>query len=103
MVMAVDGDLDFFQSNIKEAINDGNVSEERIDDAVRRILRQKFRLGLFENPFPDSSIIHKIGCKDHRDKARQAVRESLVLLKNEKNVLPINKNTAKIINRIISL
>jgi len=97
MVMAVDGDLDFFQSDIINQIDSGNVSLERINDAVKRILRQKFRLGLFENPFPDATLISKIGSETHRNKARQAVRESLVLLKHENNVLPIDKNTKKIV------
>jgi beta-glucosidase len=97
MAMAVDGNLDFFQSGLKKGVLSGEVSRERIDDAVRRILRQKFRLGLFENPFPDSTLIPRIGCAEHRDKARQAVRESLVLLKNEGQVLPIDKNAEKIV------
>lgn len=97
MVMAVDGDLDIFQYGLKEGIASGEVSQQRIDDAVRRILRQKFRLGLFENPFPDTTITDTIGCKEHRDIARQAVRESLVLLKNKNNVLPLDKKTSKIV------
>lgn len=96
MVMAVDGDLDYFQNDLKRAVESGNVSMERINDAVRRILRQKYRLGLFENPFPKTELSTNIGIKQHRDVARQAVRESLVLLKNEKSILPLNKN-AKII------
>jgi len=97
MAMAVDGDLDVFQSGLKEGILNGEVSHERIDDAVRRILRQKYRLGLFDNPFPDTTVTDTIGCQKHRDVARQAVRESLVLLKNKNNALPINKNTEKIV------
>lgn len=97
MVMAVDGDMEDFQLGLKEGIDSGYVSIKRVDDAVRRILRQKYRLGLFENPFPNSLLISKIGCQVHRDKARQAVRESLVLLKNENDILPIRKNTKKIV------
>lgn len=97
MVMAVDGDLDPFQNGLKAGVESKYVSQERVDDAVRRILRQKFRLGLFENPFPDASLISKIGSPSHRNKARQAVRESLVLLKNENKVLPIDKKTSKIV------
>lgn len=96
MVMAVDGDLDVFQQGVKAGVLDGTISEERINDAVRRILRQKFRFGLFENPFPDKSLINKIGTPQHRAVARQAVRESLVLLKNENQALPI-KRTSKIV------
>ena len=97
VVMAVDGDLDFFQRNLKVATIRREVPQARIDDAVKRILRQKFRLGLFENPFPDSNLVAHIGSNDHRDIARQAVRESLVLLKHENNVLPIKKETKKIV------
>ncbi|MEO0527497.1 MAG: glycoside hydrolase family 3 N-terminal domain-containing protein [Bacteroidota bacterium] len=97
MVMAVDGDLDLFQQELKKAVENNDVSEERINDAVRRILRQKYRLGLFKNPFPDANLIGKIGMPEHRDVARQAVRESLVLLKNTNSILPLNKNTSKIV------
>ena len=97
MVMAVDGDLDFFQKDILAGISNKTIAVERIDDAVRRILRQKFRLGLFDNPFPDISLIPEIGKQIHRDKARQAVRESLVLLKNKDQVLPIKKGIHKIV------
>ena len=97
MVMAVDGDLDFFQSDLKKAVDSSKVAIQRIDDAVKRILRQKFRLGLFENPFPAKNLAQKIGAKEHRAVAKQAVRESLVLLKNEDNVLPIDKSTKKIV------
>ena len=97
IVMAVEGDLDIFQNELKEGVENGYVSQARIDDAVRRILRQKYRLGLFENPFPDSSLTEKIGIAEHRNKAKQAVRESLVLLKNDNKALPVSKNTKKIV------
>lgn len=97
LVMAVDGDLDVFQNGLKDAIDKGHVPISRINDAVRRILRQKFRLNLFECPFPDSSLIAKIGSPSHRNIARKAVRESLVLLKNKNNTLPLDKNHQKIV------
>jgi beta-glucosidase len=97
IVMAVEGDLDHFQNGLKHGVDSGYVSLDRIDDAVRRILRQKFRMGLFETPFPDSGLVEKIGIPEHREKARQAVRESLVLLKNENDALPIQKKTNKIV------
>jgi beta-glucosidase len=97
MVMAVDGDLDMFQQGLKKGIESGYVSQERVDDAVRRILRQKYRLGLFEHPFPDADLIAEIGSPSHRDKAKQAVRESLVLLKNKNKALPIDKTAKKIV------
>jgi len=61
IVMAVEGDLDHFQNGLKHGVDSGYVSLDRIDDAVRRILRQKFRMGLFETPFPDSGLVEKIG------------------------------------------
>jgi len=97
MVMAVDGDLDIFQKGLKSGVKSKYVTKERVDDAVRRILRQKFRLGLFENPFPNVGLISQIGSPSHRDKARQSVRESMVLLKNSKEVLPLDKKARKIV------
>ncbi|ARV14427.1 glycoside hydrolase family 3 protein [Polaribacter sp. SA4-12] len=97
MIMAVDGDLDYFQNNLRKAVDSSYVSNARIDDAVKRILRQKFRLNLFENPFPDSTFVSEIGSKEYRNKAKQAVRESLVLLKNSNNALPLSKETKKIV------
>ncbi len=97
MVMAVNGDMEDFRQGVKKGVESGEVPIERINDAVRRILRQKLRLGLFKNPFPDTTLTHKIGIKKHRDKARQAVRESMVLLKNTNNTLPINPEAKKII------
>lgn len=97
IVMAVDGDLDVFQKGLKKAVVNDSVSMDRINDAVKRILRQKFRLGLFENPYPTPSLISKVGSQNHRNKAKQAVRESLVLLKNNNNTLPLQKDLKKIV------
>ncbi|MDG1046707.1 MAG: glycoside hydrolase family 3 N-terminal domain-containing protein [Bacteroidia bacterium] len=97
LIMAVDGDLNIFQSGLKSAVKSGQVNQSRINDAVRRILRQKFRLGLFQNPFPDPSLVSHIGKSSHRLIAKQAVRESLVLLKHQGNVLPIKKDCKKIV------
>ncbi|KAF5823504.1 putative glucan 1,3-beta-glucosidase [Helianthus annuus] len=73
----------------------------RTDDAVRRILRVKFTMGLFENPLADYSMIKYLGCQEHRDLAREAVRKSLVLLKNGKSstkpLLPLPKRASKIL------
>lgn len=97
MVMAVDGDLNGFQAGLKRGVATDAVSIERVNDAVKRILRQKYRLDLFAHPFPDSSLVAKIGSTSHRDIARQAVRESMVLLKNDNNILPIDKANSKIV------
>lgn len=97
MVMAVDGDLKKFHRGVKKGIDSGEIAMERIDDAVRRILRQKFRMGLFENPYTQKNLIKKIGSPAHRAIAKQAVIESLVLLKNKKQALPLAKETKKIV------
>jgi len=97
VVMAVDGDLVDFQNGLKDGVENKTVKISRIDDAVKRILRQKFRLGLFDNPFPDASLVAEIGSNKSREIAKQAVRESLVLLKNEKQILPLSKETNKIV------
>ena len=82
---------------MKQAVDNGEISQERIDDAVRRILRAKFALGLFENPYGDRGLMAVVGSPEHRDLARQAVRQSLVLLKNAGGALPIDKNVATIL------
>ncbi|WP_246085346.1 glycoside hydrolase family 3 protein [Paucihalobacter ruber] len=97
MVMAVDGDMDDFHIGIKRGLENDSISIDRINDAVKRILRQKYRLGLFNNPFPDTTLVSKIGIKAHRDVARQAVRESMVLLKNNNQTLPLSKDLKKIV------
>lgn len=85
-------------SELAWLVNNGEVSQERIDDAVRRILRIKFRLGLFDRDSHsvDRSLTARIGAQGHRDVARECVRQSLVLLKNHNRVLPLPKSGAKI-------
>ena len=95
MVMVPDKYEEFI-SNLIDLVEKGDVSQSRIDDAVRRILRVKFKLGLFENPFSNRDLLPKIGCEEHRMIARQCVRESLVLLKNKNNILPLSKNLKRI-------
>lgn len=91
MVMVPNNYIEFIQY-LKELVNENRVSIERIDDAVRRILTVKFELCLFEKPFTDRSLTPTVGSAAHRSVARQCVRESLVLLKNENNFLPLSKN-----------
>ncbi|MGB3590775.1 MAG: glycoside hydrolase family 3 N-terminal domain-containing protein [Nonlabens sp.] len=95
MFMAVDGDMEVFQQGVKRGVESDSISTARIDDAVRRILKKKFALNLFEKPFADSSLIKSIGSSKHRAVAREAVRNSMVLLKNE--ILPLNKTDQKIV------
>ena len=82
-----------FIDTMTQAVNNGDIPEARIDEAVRRILRAKFALGLFEHPMPDAKYQETVRSNAHLELARQAVRESLVLLKNENNVLPLKKDT----------
>ena len=85
-----------FIDNLTKAAHNGDVPLERIDDAVRRILTAKFQLGLFERPLAEKSRLSLIGCDEHREIAREAVRESLVLLKNDGQTLPLAKDTSLI-------
>lgn len=85
-----------FINFLKELVNEGKVPIERIDDAVRRILSVKFEMGLFENYKVDKKLTAKVGSKEHRQVAREAVRQSLVLLKNDKNILPLSKSLKRI-------
>ena len=78
-----------------ESIKEGSISESRINDAVARILKIKFEMGLFENPFTDRSLLNKVGSKEHREIARDAVKQSLVVLKNN-GVLPISKDLGQV-------
>ncbi|GHH80494.1 hypothetical protein GCM10018793_35660 [Streptomyces sulfonofaciens] len=84
-----------FESALTGQVNAGTVSEDRIDDAVTRILTEKFKLGLFEHPYADTSGAGDIGSAAHRAVARQAAAESQVLLKNGTDghaVLPLKKS-----------
>jgi len=80
-----------FIDTLRLLVDQGRVPMARIDDANRRILTKKFELGLFEHPLTDRRFLTTIGSRQHRDLARQAVRESQVLLKNEGRVLPLSK------------
>jgi len=92
MAMAPDSWKGFYETTLAAA-KAGTISKERLDDAVRRVLRVKFRLGLFEAGKPSQRAVggkfELLGAPEHRAIARQAVRESLVLLKNNGGVLPL--------------
>ena len=96
MVMVPNNFKNFIQY-LKELVSENEVSVDRINDAVRRILTVKFELGLFEKPFTDRSLTPTVGSFTHREVARQCVRESLVLLKNQANFLPLPKVTSRIL------
>lgn len=93
MVMVPD-DWKAFIANTVRQVEGGTIPQARIDDAVRRILRVKLRMGLFDGKPPSASPhAGDIAALQHRDLARRAVRESLVLLKNNGGVLPIRRGT----------
>ena len=88
-----------FIEALTELVEEGEVPMTRIDDAVRRILRIKFAMGLMEEDaqlMADPALLDRFGSPEHREVARQAVRESLVLLSNEGSVLPLAKDLARI-------
>ncbi len=80
-----------FIQDLKQLVAEKRVSMARIDDAVRRILRIKFEMGSFENPYTDPSLTAAIGSAEHRAVARECVRQSLVQLKNDNHALPLSK------------
>ena len=102
--LSVTAGLDVYMSSLKstefcddllELVKEGRITEERIDLSVRRVLRMKYKLGLFSNPFPDCDGNYSIGTDEHRQVALDAARESIVLMKNENNFLPL-KNPGSI-------
>lgn len=78
-----------FLMNMRLAIQNGDISQSRVDDAVRRILKVKFEMGLFDQSVSSTQDLSIIGSKEHREIARDAVSKSLVLLKNDHKILPI--------------
>jgi beta-glucosidase len=86
-----------FESTLKGLVQNGGVAQTRIDDAVSRILKVKFEMGLFENPMPPSGQADQVGSAANRAVARQAVAESAVLLKAGSKVLPIAKSGQKVL------
>ena len=91
----VDMDMEgnVYHTTIARLVEEGAVSESTVDDAVRRILTIKFRLGLFDRPYTDTGLAAKvIQCKEHIEAARDSARRSMVLLKNENGLLPLKKD-----------
>ena len=80
-----------FIAGLKELVAAGRVPQSRIDDAVKRILQAKVELGLFKHPHADPKLLAQIGSPEHRAVARECVRQSLVLLRNEQQTLPLSK------------
>jgi beta-glucosidase len=106
MVTAINAGLDMimvpfrlteFITAVTRAVCDGRIALSRIDDAVTRILRVKVEFGLFERPFGDETLLATVGCDEHRQIAREAVRKSLVLLKGEPPVLPLARTASRLL------
>ncbi|KAL7082053.1 hypothetical protein ACP275_14G076400 [Erythranthe tilingii] len=92
--------FELFIGDLMHLVESGKIAMKRIDDAVERILRVKFASGLFEHPFSDRSLLGTVRCEQHKELAREAVRKSLVLLKNGKDpkkpFLPLDRNAKTI-------
>lgn len=100
VVMAVNAGIDMsmvpadysFYDLLIEAVKKGEVSISRIDDAVKRILVMKYRTGLFDNPYPEPAAFANFGKPEYQQYALTAAQEAMTLLKNQDNVLPLEKN-----------
>src|SRR6058998_2621250 len=97
-----------FSDNLIALVKEGSVPQARVDVAVRRILRVKFELGLFDNPMPNPALKSRVGLPESRQTSLQAARESMTLLKNTNNLLPLAKDrkvlvTGPTANSLISL
>ncbi|MCW3090178.1 MAG: bglX [Ferruginibacter sp.] len=81
-----------YENNLRELIKEGRFTEAQLNDMVRNILRIKFKLGLFKSPYVDRSRDEKLLSKQHLADAKEAAVESMVLLKNKNDILPLSKN-----------
>ena len=84
-----------YHKHLQDLLEEGIVSEEEVNEAVRRILRYKFKLGLFDDPYRYSDVEREeklVMNEEHLELARETARESMVLLKNKNNTLPLNKD-----------
>lgn len=87
-----------YENHLVELVENGKVDEKLIDDAVKRILRVKFKMGLFEDPYrySDSELLASVPFEEHKQKAREIARKSIVLLKNENDLLPLSEEIKNI-------
>jgi beta-glucosidase len=84
---------DAYMGGLIENVNEGKISMKEVDQAVSRILSLKFKMGLFEHPYVDPEYaVSVVNSKTHKELALQTAREGIVLLKNEKNILPLRKD-----------
>lgn len=87
-----------YESSLVNLVEEGKVSQEYIDDAVKRVLRVKFKLGLFDDPYlyANLELLENISFEEHKNVARDVAKKSIVLLKNENDLLPIQDSIKKI-------
>ncbi len=83
-------EYELFQTALRGAVEQGDITEERLDEAVGNILEVKFRMGLFEEPLPGEELVGEIGSDEHRALAREAVAKSAVLLRTDGETLPLS-------------
>ena len=84
---------DAYMGGLIENVHEGKISMKEVDQAVSRLLRLKFQMGLFENPYVDPEYaVRIVNSKEHKELALQTAREGIVLLKNEKKILPLKKD-----------
>jgi len=79
-----------FCVHLRELVEEGRIPEERLDLSVRRILRLKFQLGLFDTPYPTDEYLDLVGSEEHHAQAKAAAEESIVLMKNDEGLLPLS-------------
>jgi beta-glucosidase len=99
-MMAVNAGVDFvmvpydlsFYNDLIELVKEGKVSMAKIDDSVKRILQLKYELGYFENPYLEKEAVKNFGLPEYTKAALDAAHESVILLKNDKKILPLQKN-----------
>ena len=82
-----------FHDHLVKLVRDGEISEDRINDSVRRILKLKFDLGLFDNPYPDTKLAIGVGQADFHKASLEAAQDAMTLLKNDNNLLPLSKQS----------
>jgi beta-glucosidase len=87
-----------FLEPLAALVREGRISEQRVNESARRILEAKFKLGLFENPYADENLAKKVvSSKEHQDLSLELARQSIILLKNDNNALPIAPSVKKIL------
>jgi len=87
-----------YEEGLANLVKDGKIDENLLDDSVKRVLRVKFKLGLFEDPYryANKDLLGQLSVKEHMAVARDIARKSMVLLKNEKNILPLRSTLKNI-------